>query len=327
MHEPDIPVDETRRLRALRSLSVLDTFPEERFDRFTRLATRLFGVPIALVSLVDRDRQWFKSRQGLEAEETSRKISFCAHAILGEGPLVVPDSLSDERFADNPLVCGTPGIRFYAGHPLRAPDGSRVGTLCIIDHQPRGFPEADRVLLADLASMVDRELSLLALATVDELTQLSNRLGFMEIAAHVLALCKRHGKPAALLAFDLNDFKQINDTRGHAAGDEVLRLFGSLLLKHFRHSDVIARLGGDEFCVLANAATAEQMAGSLELLVAKFPSSALGKAYPGLSWSCGIVDFDPASGLDLEALLQAADQKMYDAKRLSQSRRRALAAP
>ena len=327
MQQPDTPLDETRRLQALRSLSVLDTFPEERFDRFTRLAARLFDVPIALVSLVDRDRQWFKSNQGLDVAQTSREVSFCAHAILGESPLVVRDSRVDERFADNPLVCGAPGIRFYAGHLLHAPDGSRVGTLCIMDRQPREFSAADSALLADLASMVDRELSLLALATIDELTKLSNRRGFLEIGTYVLALCQRHAMPAALVAFDLDGFKQINDTRGHAAGDEVLRIFGGLLLKHFRLSDVIARFGGDEFCVLSSGASAEQLARSLEDFAAGFPSSALGKAHPALSWSCGVVDFDPACALDLEALLQAADQKMYDAKRLAQLQRRVAARP
>jgi len=327
VQEPDIPVDETQRLRTLRSLSVLDTFPEERFDRFTRLAARLFDVPIALVSLVDQDRQWFKSRQGLEASETSRKISFCGHAILKEGPLVVPDSLRDGRFADNPLVLGEPGIRFYAGQPVHASDGSRVGTLCIIDNQPRDFSSGDQALLADLAAMVDRELSLLTMATIDELTQLSNRHGLTEIGTHLLALCRRHGKSAALLALDLNGFKQINDSFGHAVGDDVLRMFGRLLLKHFRASDIVARLGGDEFCVLEGGATEAQMGESLGRFAADFSSSALAKAHPGLSWSSGVVAFDPASRADLDLLLKAADERMYGAKRLSQSHWRSGALP
>jgi len=106
------PLDEIQRLRTLQGLNLLDTLPEERFDRFTRLAARLFDVPIALVSLVDRNRQWFKSREGLEASETSRDISFCGHAILREEPLVIPDALRDPRFADNPLVTSAPHIRF-----------------------------------------------------------------------------------------------------------------------------------------------------------------------------------------------------------------------
>jgi GAF domain-containing protein len=122
--KPSLPLDECERLDALRALGILDTEGEERFDRITRLAKRLFGVPIALISLVDQDRQWFKSRQGLDASETSREISFCGHAILKDSALVVSDTLNDERFHDNPLVTSEPSIRFYAGQPLRAPGGS-----------------------------------------------------------------------------------------------------------------------------------------------------------------------------------------------------------
>jgi len=210
---------------------------------------------------------------------------------------------------------------------VHASDGSRVGTLCIIDNQPRDFSAGDQALLADLAAMVDRELSLLTMATIDELTQLSNRHGFTEIATHLLALCRRHGKPAALLVLDLNGFKQINDSLGHAVGDDVLRMFGRLLLKHFRTSDIVARLGGDEFCVLEGGATEAQLGESLARFAADFSGSVLAKAHPGLSWSSGIVGFDPASRVDLDALLKAADQKMYGDKRRWQARWRSGAMP
>ena len=154
MIDPTIPLDEAERLRTLRALSILDTFAEERFDRYTRLAQRLFDVPIALVSLVDGHRQWFKSRQGLEATETPRNISFCGHAILSDDVLYVPNALDDTRFADNPLVTGDPNIRFYAGHPLRMPDGQRIGTLCLIDREARQFDDGDLDLLQDLAARV-----------------------------------------------------------------------------------------------------------------------------------------------------------------------------
>jgi diguanylate cyclase (GGDEF)-like protein len=314
MQEPATPIDETQRLRSLQSLKVLDTLPEERFDRFTRLATRLFNVPIALVSLVDRDRQWFKSRQGLDATETCRSISFCGHAILEQTPLIVPDSLLDPRFADNPLVTGGPAIRFYAGHPIRASDGSSVGTLCIIDTLPREFTAEDVAMLADLASMVDRELALMSLATIDELTRLSNRRGFMEIARHLLQLCRRHAVPATLIALDLNGFKKINDTHGHAAGDRVLREFAGALLKQFRASDVVARLGGDEFCVLAGGTQAGPMTEALKRFALSFARSELARDYPGLSWSCGVAEFDPSRDTTTDELLSTADQRMYDAK-------------
>ena len=153
------PEDEEERLAALHRLDILDTAPEPRFDLLARIAADTFQVPIALVSLVDRDRQWFKSNIGLENRETHRDASFCAHAILRDEVMVVPDTLVDERFADNPLVTGAPRIRFYAGCPLRLPDGHRVGTLCLIDSRPRQLDEAQSDLLRNLARLVERELT------------------------------------------------------------------------------------------------------------------------------------------------------------------------
>ncbi len=159
MHTPTIPKDEAVRLSALHSTKLLDSPAEERFDRLTRIARQLFEVPIALVSLIDAERQWFKSRQGLNACETSRDVSFCGHAILGDSILEVPDATRDARFADNPLVTGPPDIRFYAGAPLRTRDGQRIGTLCIIDTRPRALDDAQRQSLRDLADCIEREIN------------------------------------------------------------------------------------------------------------------------------------------------------------------------
>jgi GAF domain-containing protein len=161
-------MDERRRLQVLCELGLLDTPPEERFDRIVRTAARLFRVPVALVSLVAEDRQWFKARLGVEATQTSRDVSFCGHAILTPEPLVVLDAEKDERFARNPLVIGAPYVRFYAGHPVRGPEGHKVGTLCLIDHVPRRFSEEDRRALADLAAWVELELNLGALREARE---------------------------------------------------------------------------------------------------------------------------------------------------------------
>ena len=155
-----LPEDESRRLAALQKLTILDTEPEERFDRITRLAAAMFDVPIALVSLVDRNRQWCKSCYGFEeVKETSREVAFCPHAILGQEVMVVPDALLDPRFADNPLVTDEPRIRFYAGCPLTLSDGSRVGTLCVLDYRPRQLDETKISLLEDLGSLAEQELS------------------------------------------------------------------------------------------------------------------------------------------------------------------------
>ena len=314
MQTPPIPFDETSRLHALTTLCILDTLPEERFDRVTRLAARALGVPIALVSLVDRERQWFKSRQGLDASETARSISFCGHAILGEGALVVPDAQRDTRFADNPLVIGEPHIRFYAGHPIHGPDGSRVGTLCVIDRKPRSFTDDDNAVLADLAGMIDRELALIENATSDVLTSLANRRGFAQVAVHVLGLCRRNRIPAVVVGIDLDNFKSVNDSSGHVAGDTVLVEFGRMLRENFRQSDVVARLGGDEFAVLCSGTTGEHVEGALGRLRSDFAASAIAALHPQLSWSVGVAEFDPASDATIEDLLQASDERMYRAK-------------
>ena len=156
---PDLP-NEADRVAALHELNLLDTPPEERFDRLTRIASKLFNVPIALISMVDTDRQWFKSSQGLELKETPRDISICGHAIVQDEPFVIENALEDIRFADNPLVIGEPKIRFYAGHPLHGRNDNLIGTLCIVDTAPRSFDESDQKALQDLARIVDTELSL-----------------------------------------------------------------------------------------------------------------------------------------------------------------------
>jgi PAS domain S-box-containing protein len=159
MDEPNLPPQEEERLKSLKALGLLDTPAEARFDRLTAIARQHFGTKISLVSLVDAERQWFKSRQGLEVGETSRDVSFCGHAILGAEIFCVPDARADPRFADNPLVTGPPHIRFYAGAPVHGPDRQRIGTLCIIDDRPRSLSAADRSMLLNLAACVDEEIA------------------------------------------------------------------------------------------------------------------------------------------------------------------------
>ncbi len=160
MIEPAEPPDEARRLKALRALHILDTPPEERYDRITRLAAELFDVPISVISMIDADRQWFKSHHGLTVGETPRSVSFCGHTILQPGVFHVADAALDERFADNPLVAGEPHVRFYAGVPLRASGGEPIGTLCLIDTRPHELTEADRTLLGEFARWAQDALAL-----------------------------------------------------------------------------------------------------------------------------------------------------------------------
>ncbi len=297
---------------SLHSLRIMDTPAEERYDRLTRMARRLFGVQIALVSLVDSNRQWFKSKQGLEACETSRAISFCGHAILKPGAFVVPDATEDSRFADNPLVSGPPHIRFYAGCPIKDPDGFAIRTLCIIDPEPREFSADDIDALTDLAKMVEDEIRLSSQITIDDLTQIANRRGFHLVADRLLSLCRRTGTVAEIAFFDLDGFKAVNDTFGHAAGDELLRHFAKLLVKCFRTADAIGRLGGDEFAVLLSNSRggAESALDRLQKLASETDCEIRNK----LAWSVGVIAFDPDRHSNAESLLAEADSSMYDDK-------------
>jgi diguanylate cyclase (GGDEF)-like protein len=315
LEQPGIPLNETVRLASLKSLNVLDTPAEERFDRVTRMARRMFRVPIALVSIVDEDRQWFKSAQGLDACQTPRNVSFCGHAILGDDIFLIPDALADQRFADNPLVTGAPHVRFYAGCPLRAPDGNKVGTLCIIDHEPREFDQEDGLALRDLAAMIEDELTAFQTSTTDDLTQISNRRGFLQLAEYGLNFCIRNRQPAALAFIDLDRFKPINDQFGHAEGDIALAAFAEVMQASFRSTDLFARLGGDEFVVLLTGAgkrEAEQVLEKFGGLLTDYNGRAA-RGYD-LQFSAGVVEFDPAAPQSVEALLAAGDAQMYAVK-------------
>ena len=250
MLKPATPANERQRLQTLRDLRLLDTPPEERFDRVTRLAKQVFGTEIALVSLVDADRQWFKSRQGLDATETPRDISFCGHAILDDKIMVVNNAAEDQRFCDNPLVCDDPNIAFYAGYPISAPDGSRIGTLCIIDSEPRDVSNEQLQLLRELGRMVEEELIAASDSTVDPVTGLSNRNGFYGIADHLLAMCNRTKQPATLLMFQLQNIDDIAIRVGPDEADAAAVELAHQLMSCFRDSDIVARLSRDIFCVL-----------------------------------------------------------------------------
>jgi diguanylate cyclase (GGDEF)-like protein len=323
MIAPNIPDDEVVRLNSLRALDILDTSREERFDRLTRMAQRIFKVPIAMVSLVDEDRQWFKSCVGIATRETRRSISFCGHAILDDAIFIVEDASRDERFSDNPLVSGEPHVRFYAGCPLRYLDGSRLGALCLIDTKPRTLDPDQQAILRDLAELVERELAAVQLATMDELTQLANRRGFISMAGQSLSLCMRQELPATLVFFDLNKFKRINDDFGHAEGDRALRAFAGIMRRTFRHSDVLARLGGDEFVVFLSDATL----GFVDEILDRFRRS-LGllnrtadRGYD-IAFAQGVVNVDARSTTSIEDLLARADALMYQQKsRLAESGR------
>lgn len=317
---PKIPNNEAERLHALRALKILDTTHEERFDRVTRMAKRMFGVSISLVSLVDQDRQWFKSAQGLDATETSREISFCGHAINQEGLFIIPDALEDERFADNPLVTDAPNIRFYAGYPLKLRQGINLGTLCLIDSKPKILDSEDEQLLMDLGAMIEQEIRSIQMATLDGLTMISNRRGFLSLAEYSQKVCHRKEMPMSVILFDLNKFKQINDNFGHHEGDFALIQFAEVMRNVFRESDIVGRLGGDEFVALLTDSTSEKIDDVLNrfTLAVKEKNQEINKPYL-IEFSAGVAHFPFNTEKSLEEMIEEADAAMYVQKKASAS--------
>jgi diguanylate cyclase (GGDEF)-like protein len=316
MQLPEIPDTEDDRIAELRSLLLLDSSAEERFDRITRVAKQLFNVPIVLICLIDTERQWFKSSIGLDATETGRDISFCAHAILDENVFIIENALEDERFSDNPLVTEGPEIRFYAGAPLTMPSGNNLGTLCIISPEPRNFSPEQGILLKDLSKIVISELVSQQAATHDALTGINNRRGFEMLAQKSMENSARYGLKSALIFFDLNKFKKINDTYGHQVGDQALVDFSRLLTQMIRKSDIIARLGGDEFVVMLMNAEEFEARQQVKVFMQELKKYNQQFSQPyELCVSYGIVEYVPEDHASLKELISAADELMYHNKK------------
>ena len=275
-------------------MRILDTPAEERFDRITRIAQKLFNVPIALVSLVDTKRQWFKSRVGLDAADTPRDISFCGHAILQPDIFFVPDASRDQRFVDNPLVTGDPKIQFYAGQPLRDIEGNKLGTLCLIDRRPRELDEGQRQLLHDLGLWAENELNTKSLGHVlHQLQESEQRYQALTHKAKELAQAMRRHVPVSLTMLDIDRFKSINDHYGHLAGDRVIKSLARLLQQRLRQSDVIGRYGGEEFLILMYDMTGQKAQSLMDKLrddFAQLRHQASEELFQA-TFSCGIARF------------------------------------
>lgn len=311
MIKPPTPVDELMRLETLRNLKILGTDPEERFDRVTRLARRVFGTPIALVSLVDNDRQWFKSRQGIEVTETSRDVSFCSHAILGEEVMVVNDACDDERFCDNPLVTSDPNIRFYAGYPLSAPDGSKVGTLCIIDREPRQMDNEDIRLLQELGQMVEEELAVASMMHNDPVTGLANGVGFSLVGKHLVAMCERTDSPASLMLIRFVNHHLIEGFEGSEASDRAAIEIAQQLMASFRDSDIVGRVALDVFAVLLVGSALDDIETARNRLATRLQerNEAATQAYE-IDVDTMAVAYNPGRHDSIDALLQDASDRM-----------------
>ncbi|MBX2851023.1 MAG: sensor domain-containing phosphodiesterase [Phycisphaeraceae bacterium] len=262
MNKPPLHPKEQDRLQSLHAHKILDTGQDQAFDDLIQLASQLFDVPIALVSLVDEDRQWFKACVGLDLKETGRDVSFCGHAICSDETFVVEDAAKDERFSDNPLVTQADGIRFYAGAKVCDGSGLPLGTLCLIDHKPHTFSEEQQQQLEQLARQAGRQLALHRLladlshaSDHDELTGLLNRRGLL---AEIDQASVESDQIQAVVYLDVKRFKSINDAYGLAAGDQILEQIAdrlqqavSQMLRHANGTTAqIARIGGDEFVAI-----------------------------------------------------------------------------
>jgi diguanylate cyclase (GGDEF)-like protein len=309
---------EARRLSVLDSYDILDTPDESAYDDLTRLAAFICGTPIALITLVDRDRQWFKSKIGLARRETPRDMSFCAHAIQDpQQVLIVPDATRDERFADNGLVTGEPGIKFYAGAPMISPEGAPLGTICVIDNQARRLSasqiEALEILARQVVGLLElrrTNAQLAALSLTDPLTGIPNRRALMGRLEEEIARAQRSGEALSLLMIDIDHFKSYNDTFGHPAGDQALREVAQQLAAGARPYDFTARYGGEEFAVILPKTDLEPALIVAERLRGAVATAAV--AHRRLTLSIGVARL--GADFDATALLRMADRALYKAK-------------
>jgi len=312
--------DEPGRIAALERYDILDTPDEGAFDKITGLVRDILGVPICAVSLIDRDRQYFKSRQGLAARETPRDISFCTHTIGSREAMMVPDATADPRFAANPLVTGDPNIKSYCGVPLETPDGYNVGALCAIDTVPRSFDPHQIALLSRFAALVVDEMELRRIAQKDHLTGAATRRAFVAETDKAIARRDRNNRPSALLLLDIDHFKAINDGHGHPAGDAVLRQVAAAAMRMIRRNDSFGRIGGEEFGILLGETEADQAMDAAERFRAAIERIEFDEpAGVRVTASFGVAPLVAADSTS-EQWLRRADVALYRAKRNGRNR-------
>jgi len=333
----------TLKIANIHSLDLFYTPIEERFERITRLARRALHAPVAAISLLNEDKQWFKSAAGWGISELPREHAICKLTVEENKIVMIGDTLTDARVAELPIVTSTPRFRAYAGHPLLDEHGNCVGTFCVFDLKPREFSAADRQTLTDLAALAQRELvsdrlttahaaltSKLGMARrealMDPLTHLWNRRGASVLLKGAFASADQRGTSIALALLDLDNFKRINDTHGHQTGDEVLRRVASRLLSAVRGDDSICRLGGDEFLVLmgdTDAAIASRVAERIRTAITDTAIPTRDGSIT-VSVSVGCTIRQPRDTAAADALLERADQALMQSKAAGRNRVRML---
>ncbi len=321
-----LPEYEEERQKALESYGLIGTQADPVFEHLIKLAAEICNTPMAMISLIDRNRQWFYARYGVDIEETDRVHALCAHSILKPGLTEVRDAREDQRFADSPLVTQFPHIRFYAAQPIKTAEGFCIGTVCVAGKEPMGLFEFQRASLKRLAEVVtllfesrkgvmESERRLTHIATHDTLTMLPNRALGLDRLKRAIARAHRYHTKAALLFIDLDKFKEVNDDYGHAGGDELLVQVAKRLLEGTRETDSVARWGGDEFLVvLSDIDDTEKAEAKLDALKTRLnePYEIRGQTV-STSASIGLALY-PTHGEDEGALLSHADTAMYAAK-------------
>lgn len=335
MQRAPLPLDEPSRLDALRRLHVLDTPAEERYDRVTRLAKKLFETRIVAVSLVDSTRVWFKSSIGLDLPQLSRDVAFAAYTVHAPDLLVVDDLREDARFSGNPLVTAEPWIRFYAASPLLAADGSVVGALEIMDDRPRSLSGVQRESLRDLAKIAERELNTVAFTPaqeevfatdgaganrVDPLTRLWTRASIVDILQRELAYARRRESTVGLALIDVDQLRNLNATHGHEAGDAALRELTKRIRACLRPYDAVGRFGGEEFlCVLPGTDLDGCILVAERIRQAIAKEAVLPAANATLSVTIGTAASSNAA-IDSGALIRSVEHAVFKAKEMGGNR-------
>ncbi len=325
-----LPPNEAARLTAARGYECFDSEPELEFDALTRIAAHAFAAPIAIVSMVDSDRVWHKSRLGWGVRELDRSQSFCAHTILSLlEPFVVENLSADERFRASPWVIEDPQLRFYAGAPVVDRANNALGTIAVLDVRPRAFSGSQRTALMDLSTTVmttlqarRNALEIARHAMTDQLTKVGNRARLQQSIAIELSHARRHDQPFAVLSMDLDGFKHINAQHGHAAGDEVLCLVTERLSQLVRDGDTLVRLGGDGFAIVTRHCDKDEAAALAERIGKAIhePMALAGGAVVRIGMSTGIAVYTTTvSSVDM--LLSQAEQALYRAKQRATGRR------
>lgn len=343
----DVPLHpaEEARLAQLLNCALLDTDPEPGYDDAVQVAATIFETPSAAFTLIDQDRQWFKAREGLTFHQSPRFASICAHVVAQNLPLVLEDAAKDPKFRDHPMVAGYPGVRFYAGVPVRSPEGLPLGSVCVFDYVPRCPTDRQlkclhaisRQLGALIASRIDNqrleqyavEISearlqlemqanaledanqlLEALASTDALTGLLNRRALI-LRLEEEQLTASEERPLSVMLVDVDHFKQFNDEYGHQVGDDVLRRVAGILRSGCRGTDVVGRYGGEEFCIgLFNASldVAQRVAERMCRAVAK-------ANWPHRTVTISIGLAAAPFPRDIDETLRMADEALYESKR------------